>query len=128
MAPQKTQLSYSNLIKPTYLLQQYNMLNDMLADMRYPWDMHVKMNTQDFVPTYKNVTVYYKEGESMIIVPPKKPKKKPKRPEGPPRQYASQIQSAQKEPTEEPTEEPAEEPAKTSTTKPTTGGCHVFMF
>jgi hypothetical protein len=78
------------------------MLNDMLADMRYPWDMHIKINTQDFVPTYKNVTVYYKEGESMIIIPPKKPKKKKK-----PRHPTNPIQPSVKESAEESEEESA---------------------
>lgn len=40
-------------------LQHYNKLNSINNNNEYPWDMHKKIDDEYFVPTYKNVSLYY---------------------------------------------------------------------
>ena len=42
-------------------IKHYNKLNQLNTINAFPWDMQKKINTEFFVPTYNNITLYYKD-------------------------------------------------------------------
>jgi hypothetical protein len=55
------------------IMQHYNKLNRIINETQYPWDLREQMISQSFVPTYKNITLYYKDTKKLLTPP--KPKK-----------------------------------------------------
>jgi hypothetical protein len=60
-------------------LEHYNMLNQIINITTYPWNLRDQMVINKFVPTYKNLVLYYKPENIKFLstAPPKFKKKKP---------------------------------------------------
>jgi len=41
-------------------IKHYNKLNQLTIINNFPWDMQRKINNDLFIPTYNNITLYYK--------------------------------------------------------------------
>lgn len=59
----------STLLTPEIIINNYNKLNGIANETFYPWDLHEKKVQDYFVPTYKNITLYYKDYDALLKPP-----------------------------------------------------------
>jgi hypothetical protein len=74
----RTTESSDELLSSKILVDNYNKLNMIVNDTLYPWDLREKVIEQHFIPTYKNITLYYKDTTN-LLKPPIKPGMKKKK-------------------------------------------------
>ena len=48
------------------LISYYNKLNSIDNNTKYPWNLHEKITYEHFIPTYKNITLYYKDSNKLL--------------------------------------------------------------
>jgi hypothetical protein len=61
------------------LIKYYNILNSIGNHTQYPWDLDEKITYEDFIPTYKNITLYYKDSNKLLNTKLSKNNNKPKK-------------------------------------------------
>jgi hypothetical protein len=54
------------------IIAHYNRLNQIVNDTQYPWDLRENIKDNDFIPSYKNVVLYYKDPSKLMAPPIKK--------------------------------------------------------
>jgi hypothetical protein len=65
----------NELLTSDILMDHYNKLNMIVNTTQYPWDLRDKIIEESFIPTYKNVTLYYKDTTKLLKPPINKKKK-----------------------------------------------------
>lgn len=75
----KNQDDNYSLLTPEVIINNYNKLNGIANETLYPWDLRKKKVQDYFVPTYKNVILYYKDNEALLKAPAPARKSKSKK-------------------------------------------------